>query len=78
MFFSFLPFGIHTMNNLTMNVGMLSNQQLLQANARRNDDNPLAAKSVGAPDIIGHFGLIVRVVFLFLPISITNYFCCSH
>ena len=56
------------MNNLKQYkiVGMLSNQQLLQANARRNDDNPLATKSVGVPDIIDHFGLIVRVIFLFL------------
>ena len=60
------------MNNLKQYkiVGMLSNQQLLQANARRNDDNPLAAKSVGALDIIGHFGLIVRVIFFF---RFTNY-----
>ena len=70
MFFSFLPFGIHihTMNNYLKQykiVGMLSNQQLLQANARRNDDNPLTVKSVGAPDIIGHFGLIVWVIFFF-------------
>ena len=85
MFFSFLPFGIHihTMNNLKQYkiVGMLSNQQLLQANARRNDDNPLTVKSVGGPDIIGHPWRLVRVnaflgrlktlCFLLLSLSLT-------
>ena len=76
MFFSFLPFGIHihTMNNSLYNiknlkqykiVGMLSNQQLLQANARRNDDNPLATSVC----FVIHFFIrifLINIVFLSL------------